>query len=268
MANSTFFCDAASSECESFALIWATLAAAAALAWLLWWCAGSQVLAASRRPALTRAVRTAPEPFEAPLSSVRLLSDGSPPVLVRPASGLPPPPPDDGGGRLSEQLEELSWEQLGYRVGRERILQPSSGRIRPGLWAMIGPSGAGKSSLLGVLAGRKARGASSGRVRLNGEEAAAAARRRRIGYVTQDDVLPGTSTVAEHLHFHAALRLPWLGREERGACTRGQAHGAMHKWPCTRSHAHVVMHTAARTAARSRPRLTAARTLASLASRV
>lgn len=28
------------------------------------------------------------------------------------------------------------------------------------------------------------------------------------GYVLQDDVLPGTSTVWEYLTFHAALRLP------------------------------------------------------------
>ena len=80
---------------------------------------------------------------------------------------------------------------------------------------MIGPSGAGKSTLLGLLAGRKERGTSAGAVRLNGRRASARARRERIGYVTQDDVLPATSTVAEHLHFHAALRLPWLGGEAR-----------------------------------------------------
>ena len=77
---------------------------------------------------------------------------------------------------------------------------------------MIGPSGAGKSTLLGVLAGRKARGEVGGCVRLNGRRASPAVRREMVGYVTQDDVLPGTSTVAEHLHFHARLRLPWLSR--------------------------------------------------------
>ena len=30
------------------------------------------------------------------------------------------------------------------------------------------------------------------------------------GYVTQDDVLPGTSTVWEHLLFHATLRMPMV----------------------------------------------------------
>ena len=30
-------------------------------------------------------------------------------------------------------------------------------------------------------------------------------------------MLPGTSTVAEHLHFHARVRLPWLPQEQRAA---------------------------------------------------
>ncbi|KOO25782.1 ATP-binding cassette superfamily [Chrysochromulina tobinii] len=116
---------------------------------------------------------------------------------------------------LPEPLHEFSWEGLSYSAGALQVLRPSSGCIRPGLWAMIGPSGAGKSTLLGLLAGRKERGTSAGAVRLNGRRASARARRERIGYVTQDDVLPATSTVAEHLHFHAALRLPWLGGEAR-----------------------------------------------------
>ena len=32
--------------------------------------------------------------------------------------------------------------------------------------------------------------------------------RRLSGYVCQEDVLPGTSTVWEHLLFNAALRMP------------------------------------------------------------
>ncbi|EOD42063.1 hypothetical protein EMIHUDRAFT_95225 [Emiliania huxleyi CCMP1516] len=86
----------------------------------------------------------------------------------------------------------LSWSGVAYDVGRKRILEPNSHRLCPGLSCLIGPSGAGKSSLLGILAGRKSRGRLRGTVALGG-----------VGYVTQDDVLPGTSTVAEHLHFHA-----------------------------------------------------------------
>ena len=109
----------------------------------------------------------------------------------------------------------LSWEQLSYKVANQTVLQPSSGTVGAGLWIMIGPSGAGKSTHLGVLAGRKAHGEIGGCVRLNGYRASPHARCEVIGYVTQDDVLPGTSTVAEHLHFHARLRLPWLSRSER-----------------------------------------------------
>ena len=81
----------------------------------------------------------------------------------------------------------------------------------------MGPSGAGKSTLLGLLAGRKSCGLAQGAVRLDGAMADAAARRARIGYVTQEDVLPATSTVEEHLLFHAAVRAPHLGSDARRA---------------------------------------------------
>ncbi len=41
--------------------------------------------------------------------------------------------------------------------------------------------------------------------------------RALVGYVPQDDVLPGTSTVWEFLSFHAALRLPGAGSAVQGA---------------------------------------------------
>ena len=141
------------------------------------------------------------------------------------------PPPDADGAlapvvaaearrrsSLADPNLRLSWDRLSYRVSRSHtLLQPSSGAIGPGLWIMIGPSGAGKSTLLGVLAGRKARGVVSGDVRLGGRVAPGATRRALLGYVTQAGILPGTSTVREHLHFHARLRLPWLTADERGA---------------------------------------------------
>ena len=102
----------------------------------------------------------------------------------------------------------LSWRDVSLRVKGNRILAPSSGVIGGGLWCLIGPSGAGKSSLLGILSGRKEGGRQGGEVLLNGARAAAASRRSLIGYVTQADVLPGTSSVRELLHFHASLRLP------------------------------------------------------------
>ena len=38
-----------------------------------------------------------------------------------------------------------------------------------------------------------------------------------VGYVPQDDILPGTSTVWEFLSFHAALRLAGLDAGAQGA---------------------------------------------------
>ena len=71
--------------------------------------------------------------------------------------------------------------------------------------------------MLGLLAGRKSCGHAEGAVRLDGAMLDAAARRAHIGYVTQEDVLPATSTVEEHLLFHAAVRAPHLGSAARRA---------------------------------------------------
>ena len=86
-----------------------------------------------------------------------------------------------------------------------------------GLFALLGPSGAGKSTLLDILAGRQGGGyAVSGQVLLDGEAASPRAVARVSGYVPQEDVLPGTSTVCEYLTFHAELRLPRsLSRAQR-----------------------------------------------------
>ena len=81
--------------------------------------------------------------------------------------------------------------------------------ITAGLFAILGPSGAGKSTLLDFLAGRTPRGqVAHGAVRLDGVVASSREVRHASGYVQQTDVLPGTSTVWEHLMFNAMLRLP------------------------------------------------------------
>mmetsp|Transcript_4168 Transcript_4168/g.18720 ORF Transcript_4168/g.18720 Transcript_4168/m.18720 type:complete len:765 (+) Transcript_4168:1000-3294(+) len=85
---------------------------------------------------------------------------------------------------------------------------------RADLFAILGPSGAGKTTLIDVLAGRPSVGHEvAGELRVNGRAMTSAEMRSVSGYVTQDDVLPGTSTVWEHLMFHGALRLP--GNVER-----------------------------------------------------
>lgn len=81
---------------------------------------------------------------------------------------------------------------------------------RRGLWR------AGKTSLLDCLAGRREGSGVRGEVRLNGHCMDGRAMRRASGYVQQEDVLPGTSTVWEYLWFVARLRLPdELGDAER-----------------------------------------------------
>ena len=148
-------------------------------------------------------------------------TSSSPATLIAAAAQPPPPPPPPP--------PPLSWHHVSYRAGRNgpRLLQPSTAELHgrgatgSGLWAMIGPSGAGKSTLLSVLAGRREEvsaeaGASErAEVRLYGQRMGSAARRARIGFVTQEDVLPPTSTVREHLDFHAYLRAPWLSRRAR-----------------------------------------------------
>ncbi|KAK3261359.1 hypothetical protein CYMTET_29729 [Cymbomonas tetramitiformis] len=76
-----------------------------------------------------------------------------------------------------------------------------------GLMAIMGPSGAGKSTLLDLLAGRRVEGDLFGEVCLDGRVSSPNTRRQVIGYVLQEVVLPGTSTVREYLMFNASLRL-------------------------------------------------------------
>ena len=109
---------------------------------------------------------------------------------------------------------EISWRGLSYHMRQSTLLRPSSGTVGAGLWCLLGPSGAGKSTLLGALSGRKSHGRLVGEVNVNMRQASRHTRRRTLGYVTQDDVLPPTSTVEEQLRFHLALRTPELARED------------------------------------------------------
>ena len=112
---------------------------------------------------------------------------------------------DDGTERAGEDKGEANGEDT-TPVSAET---DDSDDAVSGLFAILGPSGAGKSTLLDFLAGRTPRGqVAHGTVRLDGEAVSAREVRHASGYVQQTDVLPGTSTVWEHLMFNAALRLP------------------------------------------------------------
>ena len=62
-----------------------------------------------------------------------------------------------------------------------------------------------------------ASGAPSGRVALAGAVATPAQRRFAAAFAPQDDILPPHLTVAEHLRFHARLRLPARWPKKRAA---------------------------------------------------
>jgi len=73
--------------------------------------------------------------------------------------------------------------------------------------AVMGPSGSGKTTLLNVLSA-KLSGMFDGQVTLNGQMADRLAIRRVAGFVPQEDILFGSQTVRESLHFYADLKLP------------------------------------------------------------
>ncbi|KAH7421437.1 hypothetical protein KP509_13G057300 [Ceratopteris richardii] len=94
-------------------------------------------------------------------------------------------------------------KQTKYR----QILNEVTGMVTPcEMLAIMGPSGSGKTSFIKILAGRMKTGV-SGRVSYN-DLSYTSALKRRIGFVTQDDLLFPQLTVKETLIFAAQLRLP------------------------------------------------------------
>ncbi|GMY30907.1 ABC transporter G family member 26 [Fagus crenata] len=89
----------------------------------------------------------------------------------------------------------------------KHILKGITGSIGPGeILALMGPSGSGKTTLLKVIGGRLLDNV-KGKITYNDIPYNAAVK-RRIGFVTQDDVLFPQLTVEETLVFSAFLRLP------------------------------------------------------------
>ncbi|KAG0452063.1 hypothetical protein HPP92_025874 [Vanilla planifolia] len=106
----------------------------------------------------------------------------------------------------------------GSRTKKRNILKGITGSVGPGeILALMGPSGSGKTTLLNILGGRFDGSDSSGTVTYN-DSPYTPALKRRIGFVTQDDVLFPQLTVEETLVFAAFLRLPrGMTREHKHA---------------------------------------------------
>jgi ABC-type multidrug transport system ATPase subunit len=108
---------------------------------------------------------------------------------------------------LSSKLCNAQWQ-------RREVLSHASGVAEPGeLVAIIGSSGSGKTTLLNVLTGRLESSKHidvSGSIKLNGQLVDAKFMRTSgiCGYITQQDVVLGTLTPRESIHFAAKLRLP------------------------------------------------------------
>ena len=121
---------------------------------------------------------------------------------------------DQSNMHLEVQPATLAFDDLSYDVQlksgeTKRILHNVSGVVGPGsCMALCGVSGAGKSTLLDVLAGRKTAGTQHGTICINGKAIDRKQFARVSGYVEQSDLHMPNTTVAEAVHFAAALRLP------------------------------------------------------------
>ncbi|XP_050215722.1 ABC transporter G family member 26 [Mercurialis annua] len=100
----------------------------------------------------------------------------------------------------------------------KNILKGITGSIGPGeILALMGPSGSGKTTLLKIIGGRLLTDNVKGTISYN-DIPYNAALKRRIGFVTQDDVLFPQLTVEETLVFAAFLRLPGnMSRQQKYA---------------------------------------------------
>ncbi|KAF6153827.1 hypothetical protein GIB67_001060 [Kingdonia uniflora] len=104
---------------------------------------------------------------------------------------------------MSKVAAQLKMDDDDYK----HILKGITGCIGPGeILALMGPSGSGKTTLLKVLGGRLHDNV-RGSITYN-DIPYNPALKRRIGFVTQDDVLLPQLTVEETLVFAAFLRLP------------------------------------------------------------
>ncbi|KAI4307835.1 hypothetical protein L6164_030973 [Bauhinia variegata] len=114
---------------------------------------------------------------------------------------------------VSKVAAQLNVEQDRYK----KILKAITGSIGPGeILALMGPSGSGKTTLLKVIGGRLLENI-KGKITYNDVKFTATVK-RRIGFVTQEDILFPQLTLEETLIFSAFLRLPTnMSRQQKYA---------------------------------------------------
>lgn len=114
------------------------------------------------------------------------------------------------GCEVLKRKHEFNWPVTSKREVAKQILQGITGSVGPGeMLALMGPSGSGKTTLLNVLACRKTTDnhKATGEITYNGAPFSKFMK-RRMAFVTQDDMLYPHLTVKETLTYAALLRLP------------------------------------------------------------
>lgn len=123
-----------------------------------------------------------------------------------------------GGGGICKWVFGKRKGKSGKSTKERTILNGVSGMVCRGeVLGILGPSGSGKSTLLSLLGGRVLEGNITGDIIVNGQSGGISKTViRKIGLVTQDDVLYPHLTVKETLTFCSLLRLPkTLSRAEK-----------------------------------------------------
>ena len=126
----------------------------------------------------------------------------------------------------------LVTERLGMRYGRRWALQGCTVELPTGRVAgLVGPNGAGKTTLLHLAVGLLK--PTAGSIAGLGEPGAARPQQlARVGFLAQETPLYGSLTIADHLHFGAALNPHWdaalaEARIERLGLDRSQRAGTL-----------------------------------------
>jgi ABC-2 type transport system ATP-binding protein len=136
----------------------------------------------------------------------------------------------------------LAVHRASRRIGDRAVLRDVTLALAAGeILVLAGPNGAGKSSLLRAVGGRLRLDA--GRITIDGDEAAVARRRGRLGVVPQDIGLDPHLTVADNLRLWARLggtppaaiaerlaaSLAWAGLQGREHATLETLSGGMRR---------------------------------------